>query len=105
MKKIFAVSMLLIGLTLPGVVHATCTVTGEVVRVSQFPTSSQAYLRISALASFYYTGIATDTDVMDALRSCESSRHRCSLVGNASACPTTGTARAIGTISTVVQNP
>jgi hypothetical protein len=104
-KRLLVVAMLVVGMVLPLTADAVCSIRGEVVRVTDFTTSSTAYLRTSALSSIIYFGSTTDTDLRNALRSCENSRHRCHLLGNATSCPTSGTFRFVGTISTVIANP
>jgi hypothetical protein len=105
-KGFLAITMLVVvGLALPLTAQAVCSQIGEVVRVTDTATTSTAFLRTSALSSVVWFGSTLDPDLRNALRSCENSRHRCQLIGNAAACPAAGALRFMGTITTVVANP
>lgn len=85
--------------------NATCTRTGEIVRVSNFASSSIMYLRSTSLTNFYYRGTVTDLDLRGAVNDAVVNRNKVQLTGNASSCPTSGSSRNMGTITTVRLHP
>ena len=92
-------------LLLPLTATAACSVTGEVVRIIDDGTTTFVFLRSNTLATFYYLGETTNDNLRAAARSCESSRHRCTLIGDLTTCVTTGTSRNIGNLTSVYTNP
>jgi len=70
--------------------HATCIVTGQVVRVSHPAGGAVAYLRDSSLAKFYYYFTVTDLYLVIAVNTAVASGVSTEVTGDASSCPTTG---------------
>ena len=107
MKKGLVVLVILgaFGLLFPLHARAVCNVAGEVVRLFDTAASTTAYIRPSSLATFVYSTTVVDSDLREAVRSCENSRHRCSVLGNIAACPVVGAIRNIGVPLSVTTNP
>jgi hypothetical protein len=107
MRKGFIIVGMFVAFSLlfPLAAKAACSVSGEVVRIFDDGTSTFVYLRSLTLGPFYYLGATTNDHLRAAARSCESSRHRCTLIGNLTSCPTTGTSRNIGNLTSVYTNP
>jgi hypothetical protein len=103
--SVIVVMFVAFSLLFPLAATAACSVSGEVVRIFDDGTTTYVFLRTSALSTFYYLGVTTNDHFRAAARSCESSRHRCTLIGNLTACPTTGTSRNIGNLTSVYTNP
>jgi hypothetical protein len=105
-KRLLVLGLLVaVSLLLPLTARAACSVTGEVFRIFDDGTTTYAYLRVSSINTFYYLGITTNDNLRAAARSCESSRHRCTLIGDLTTCATTGTSRNIGNLTSVTINP
>jgi hypothetical protein len=106
MRKGFIIVGMFVAFSLlfPLAAKAACSVTGEVVRIFDDGTTTYVYLRSLTLGTFYYLGVTTNDNLRAAARSCQNSRHRCTLIGEAT-CPTTGTARNIGILTSVYTNP
>lgn len=82
-----------------------CGVSGQVVRTYDSATTMVAYLRTSSLSSVYYITSTSDMNLKEALRACKVKGKQCLIVGSATSCPTTGTARNMGSTISVYQNP
>jgi len=107
-KRLLAMSIGIVscwGLILPLAASGACAITGEVVRMADTAGSSTAYLTTTSLATVYYMVTSIDSDLRDALRSCQNSGKKCYVVGSAATCPSTGTARPMGSAVTIIANP
>lgn len=104
MKKLLLTGLAIasFGMILPSAANATCTITGEVFRVIDTATGTTAYIKAVPLSGVYYIATSLDSDLRDALRSCENSGHRCAVIGSIASCPAGGS---IGTATTVYANP
>jgi hypothetical protein len=85
---------------------ATCTQLGKVERVHQTSTTTWIYiLPITSLSSsFYYWTSTTDPELQRAIHAAKDGNHYVEIRGSAGTCPTTGTARWVGALTTVVRH-
>ncbi len=95
---------------LPMAAQATCTQNGPIVRVSNYAdqassTGCYIYMRSSATSAYYYYTTTIDDDMCIAASIAATTAVDTSTQGNATACPTTGTGRYMGTLRYIVINP
>jgi cysteinyl-tRNA synthetase len=106
-KKILAaVSIASALVAIPSVAHATCTLTGVIVRVTQYDDAYTAiggyiYFRTSSLASYYYYVATNDDDsVSNAIAHMNSGR-TVTIQGAVAACPAVPAAGGAGYLGTL----
>lgn len=68
MKKLLGMGLAIVsfGLMLPLTASAACLITGQVVRVYDTATVTNAFLKTSSLSTIYYSTVTTDSDLRDA---------------------------------------
>jgi len=106
MKKIL-VSLVLAGFfAVPMAAQAACTLSGEVVRILEYPTYSLVYVKTAPLVPFIFYFQVTNTELRAGARTAMVTGKDIVMYGNAASCPTTGDVRYGGVvISTLVVNP
>lgn len=82
---------------------ATCVLGGKVMFMSRSSGGvTYVYVApITALPSYYYIYTTVDTNFIAMLTAAQAGNNRIYIVGSAATCPTVGTTRAAGVISTV----
>ena len=110
MKRIIflALAIAALPLVLSGNANATCIVTGGIASVVTTPgstTTATIYIRQGAY--YDYRWYATTTDEKTAIMAVAAwaNNRRVTIIGNATACPTTGTARNMGAVTKITLGP
>jgi hypothetical protein len=104
MKRILVIGLLLVSIFLIGAVksEAVCSISGKIVYAVTNGVTYQVYVApITALPSFYYLFTTTDPEIISTLNAAQASNNRILAVGNVASCPTTGTVRTGGVITTL----
>jgi hypothetical protein len=97
---------------LPGVSNATCTLTGQIVRITAYSdaysaTAGYIYFRPSSLASYYYSVSTTDDEMVGVAQGHMESGRTVTIQGDVAACPAVpapGGAASIGGLN-YIYNP
>lgn len=102
---VFALAMVAATLIVAQAARATCVVTGEVIRLAESETVTQAYLRPSSLSTVVYYFSSSADNLRESFRAARASGDRVYVIGNAAACPTTGSIRNGGVVVNLITNP
>jgi len=91
-KNVFALSFALYLALLPSISHASCTLTGVIVRVTAYDAAyttvgGYIYFRTSSLASYYYYVSTNDKDMVSNAIAYMNTGRSTTIQGNATACP------------------
>jgi hypothetical protein len=92
---------------LPGAANATCTLTGQIVRITAYAdaysaTSGYIYFRTSSLAPYYYSVSTTDDEMVGLAQGHMDGGRTVTIQGDVAACPAVpaaGGAASIGALN------
>ena len=96
-------SMSAISLIGIGAANAACTYSGKVTSSYQNASTTWAYVvpANAIYSAYYYWFTTTDPDIAQSIHNAQGSGDYTTIYGNATSCPTTGTARYGGVLSAV----
>lgn len=100
-------SLILSSMLLPGLSHATCILSGVVVRVTAYDdsyttTGGYIYFRTSSLSPYYYYVASNDDDMVSNAIAYMNSGRTATISGNTTSCPSVpaaGGAAYLGTLN------
>jgi len=105
-KKAVSIALLGVGfLGLSNVANAACSFTGKIERVYQTATNTYVYMlpQTSLSSSYYRYFRTTDADLSRAVHAAHEGNRYVNVRGNARTCPSTGTGRYGGVITSVTR--
>lgn len=91
-----------------GTAQASCYQYGYVIRVLAYPgttSSNYIYLRTSSTTNLWYYARTTDAKLTEAAATALTNRTRVYINANATSCPTSGTARYMGNVTSMILSP
>lgn len=104
-RKLAIVSLIGMGTMLGHEANAACSINGKVERIWQSGTTTYVYLLpITSLNStFYHYFVTTNAALREAAHAAHDGNKYVNVNGNATSCPTSGTARYGGNIDTITR--
>ncbi|MGH7065254.1 MAG: hypothetical protein ACREET_14355 [Stellaceae bacterium] len=85
--------------------HATCVQFIYAERAISSGTGATVYGRTTSTSTTIWLGSTGNATLANLIFSAVAERNRIEIIGTATTCPTAGTFRSVGTISTIVQQP